>query len=208
MKKLFIILFSLFITFNVSAFTKNQNIYDYGQVLTEKEEEKIQENINNYKERYSEDLYIITLKYYSVSNLDLYIDSFNKKYESQIDNKNYTIVSFDTLKDDFNIKSFGNINKNIDKNELIKEKNNYYEKINYLINNLQNYSNIKEDSTKDDINFILILIISLIVSLIIILLLLITRKKNKIEYSFKYRINDINISNIDDVLVTTHTEKI
>ncbi|MDO4963809.1 MAG: hypothetical protein Q4E75_06930, partial [bacterium] len=124
MKKLFIILFSLFITFNVRAFTKNQNIYDYGQVLTEKEEEKIQENINNYKERYNEDLYIITLKYYSVSNLDFYIDSFNEKYSSEINSKNYTIVSFDTLKDDFSIKSFGNLNRNIDKNELIKEKNN------------------------------------------------------------------------------------
>lgn len=79
MKKLkyLILAIVLFLTLqNVSAFDKELKVYDYAQVLTPEEEEKLKEKSIEFTEKYNMDIIMVTVKYHEKSTTKAYAQDF------------------------------------------------------------------------------------------------------------------------------------
>ena len=79
MKKLKIIFIFLFIFIgisSVSAFDTTTKVYDYAQVLTTTEEEKLKTSAMEYIEEYNMDMVLVTVKYHTKSDTKAYAEDF------------------------------------------------------------------------------------------------------------------------------------
>ena len=230
MKKIKYVIFILlvFIGINsVNAITKFDNtlkVYDYAQLLTEKEEKNLKLNIDSYINRYNVDMVIVTVKYYEQINLEDYMNLFYAKNNFGKGNTKDGIIIVVDLKEnskDIHIKVYGNTEKLYSENELEKIYNNinkedkYYDKLlnfieysnKYIYENNDDYNVIRIDDSK--INWLLILIPSLVIPLIIILFILLKNKK-VVDYKFDnyyLKDNSLVITKKEDKFNTTSTKK-
>ena len=113
MKKLkyLIIILLLFIGIrNIYAFDKTEKIYDYAQILTEKEENKLKIGIDKYINKHNLDMVIVTVKHHSHDNLQNYMNEFYVKNDFGIESNIDGIIIVIDLKDkkeNIGMKTFG-----------------------------------------------------------------------------------------------------
>lgn len=209
---------------NIYAFDKTQKIYDYAQVLTEKEEKKLKTQIDKYINKHSLDMVIITVKHYTHDNLQNYINEFYVKNDFGIEsNIDGIILAIDlkTKEKNIGIKTFGLATTIYSEDKIenilneINEEKNYYDKLNKFIKYSNEYINNNETDDRtiynvlSSINWLVITIISLIIPIILIIIWLINNNKIKKEESNSHYIKDINIS-LDikkEKFMTTNTKK-
>lgn len=225
-KYLIIFLFLFIGIKNISALNNFDNsikVYDYAQILSDKQEENLKDKVNYYINSNNVDMVIITVKYYQQSNVNDYISLFYNRYLFGKGTSNDGIVAVIDLKDDndsVEIKTFGNAVNLYTKKEIKKiqresnEEKNYYDRLIKFIE----YSNIyvKTDYTEfksDDNNYLkdclVIGLISFIITSIIIVILLMKEKKVKDNIENNYiKENSLVINKKEDKFITTHTKKI
>ncbi|MBR6690732.1 MAG: TPM domain-containing protein [Bacilli bacterium] len=207
---------------NVHAFDNTIKVYDYAQILTEKEETKLKEKINNYIDEYNTDMVIVTVKYYNQTILDEYVNLFYNKNKFGIGySKDGIIIVIDLKNDKIDIKTYGKATNYYSESEIknilttLETKTNYYDKLNVFIDYSNKY--IKESSNffKEDnniymfINWPSILIPSIIIPTVIIVIGLLKNKSVKKQDTANYYIkkDSIVINKKEDKFVTTNTKK-
>lgn len=221
---LFIVLLLFIGIKNIYAFDKTDKIYDYAQVLTEKEENKLKTQIDKYINKNKLDMVVVTVKHYTHNNIENYMNEFYVKNDFGIEsNIDGIIIAIDlkAKENNIGIKTFGLANDiyTLDKikniiNEMNKE-NNYYDKLNKFIKYSNEYlkSNDDNDSTIYDvltsINWLAITIISFVIPFILIVILLFKNKKLKKEENLNYYLKkDSIVINIKkEEFMTTNTKK-
>jgi len=137
LKFLFIIMLLFVGIQSILAFDNTIKVYDYAQILSEKEEINLKKQVNNYINNYNMDMVLITVKYYTQSTTDEYINAFyNKNNFGKGISKDGVIVAIDLKENNISIKTFGKaFNYYSDgeiKNILNQMENNeeYYDKLN------------------------------------------------------------------------------
>ena len=226
MKKLkYIIIFILiFISVNqVYAYTfdNTNKVYDYAQVLTDEQEDKLINKVKDYIDEYNIDMVIVTVKHYEQDTLKKYMESFYEANNFGLDyDKSGILIVIDLKENDIGIETFGKANSLYSESEIVKikdsinKKNKYYDKLLSFIKLSNIY--IEEDDTYNiskntlNINLINILLASLIIPTIVIVLLLIKSKKqvnNKTINSY-ISANSLVINKKEDKFITTHTKQV
>lgn len=224
--KYLIIIMLFFISIkNVHAIPKFDNtikVYDYAQVLTDKEESKLKKEVINYINKYNMDMVIVTVKYYTQSTTREYINAFyNQNGFGKGINKDGIMVVIDLKNNNISIKTFGRTINYYSENEInniidrINSEDHYYDKLDKFINYSDKYLNEFDNNYTKDIsafsifNWIGILIPSLIVPTIVIVIGLLknnnVRKKNTAHYYIVE--NSVVINTKDDKFITTNTKK-
>ena len=228
MKKLkyLIIILLLFIGIrNIYAFDKTEKIYDYAQILTEKEENKLKSEIDKYINKHNFDMVIVTVKHYMQKNLQDYIKEFYTKNEFGIEpNKDGIIIAIDLKdkQDNIDIKTFGKAISLYSEDEIknilieIDNEKGYYDKLDKFINYSNKY--IKEQKTNNStiydvlysMNWLVIITISLLAPFILISIWLFKIKKRKKEGNNNYYIkqDSVVIEIKKDEFMTTNTKKV
>ena len=226
MKKLkyLIIILLLFIGIrNIYAFDKTEKIYDYAQILTEKEENKLKIGIDKYINKHNLDMVIVTVKHHSHDNLQNYMNEFYVKNDFGIESNIDGIIIVIDLKDkkeNIGMKTFGIANSlyNEEKiktilTEINKEKE-YYKKLDKFIDYSNKYiedndsENITISSILSSINWLATIIISLILPLILIIICLLKSKEIKKSENKNYiKENSIVIDIKKEEFMTTNTKK-
>ena len=223
MKKLKILVITLMLFIgikNIYAFDNTIKVYDYAQILTEKEENKLKENVNKYISKYNIDMVIVTVKHYTQVTVEEYINLFYSK--NQFD-KDGIIFVLDLKNDDISIKTFGNATNYYSDNEVknmlnkVDTEKNYYDKLfsfieysdYYVIKNEDNSNKINSISIFYFVHWIGILIPSFLIPTIIIVIGLFKNKTVKKEYDADYYIleNSVIINTKEDKFRTTNTKK-
>ena len=226
MKKLkyLIIILLLFIGIrNIYAFDKTEKIYDYAQILSEKEENKLKIGIDKYINKHNLDMVIVTVKHHSHDNLQNYMNEFYVKNDFGIESNIDGIIIVIDLKDkkeNIGMKTFGIANSlyNEEKiktilTEINKEKE-YYKKLDKFIDYSNKYiedndsENITISSILSSINWLATIIISLILPLILIIICLLKSKEIKKSENKNYiKENSIVIDIKKEEFMTTNTKK-
>lgn len=218
--KIIILLLLLIIGINsVKAeriFNTTLKVYDYAQVLTEKEEDNLKISIDKYIEKYNIDMVLVTVKHYKQDTLEEYMDLFyntNKFSESGI------MIVLDLKNNNTSIKTFGIANNLYSKVEItdilnkLNKKTNTKDKLSTFIKysnkyiTTQNSEEDFEDNIFISINWILITIISLILSTIIIFIGLFKTRNISINKKTNNCVKSIEITTKQDLFVTTNTKK-
>lgn len=227
MKKLkcLFILIILFIGIKgVNAFDNSLKVYDYAQVLTEKEENNLKTKINKYMNKYNIDMVIVTVKYYTQSTLDEYMNLFYNKNDFGIGNNKDGIILVLDLKnsyDNIGIQTFGRTVNFYSQNELenisneINKEKGYYQKLNKFIDGsneyIDNFDNIYigDHNILASVNWLEIIILSSIIPTIIIIIGLLKSKNVKKECNDNYYIkkDSVVINKKSDKFITTNTKK-
>lgn len=223
MKKMIIIFLLIIGINNVFAFDNTYKIYDYAQVLTEKEEKSIKTKIDKYIEKYNLDMVVVTVKYYNQNTLQEYMDEFYNKNQFGIgDNKDGIIIALDLKNNikNIDIMNYGignNLYSEEEKKEILNEVNKedkYYDKILKFINYSNKYVNKNDDNYTTNnilshIDWISIIVISFIVPTIVIIIGLLKNKNIKKEDKADYYVKKdvIDIHKKEDKFITTNTKK-
>lgn len=222
LKKILLILLLIIGVSSVKAeriFDTTIKIYDYAQILNEKEEADIKKNVDKYIEKYNIDMVLVTVKHYNQENLEEYMGLFYNINKFGIgDNKSGIMFTMDLKKQDIGIKTFGLANDLYSKIELnkiinkVEKKDNNKDKLSTFIKYSNKYINEYESETLDDsilikIDWIGISIISLILSTLIIFIGLL-KSKNKVKNKKSYNyIKSLIITTKEDSFITTNTKK-
>lgn len=224
-KYLIIVLFLFIGLGNVSAFDNSVKVYDYAQLLTEKKEQELRTEVNNYINRYNIDMVIVTVKYYEQLNLTDYMNLFYAQngFGKGI-NKDGIIAVIDLKENNnkFEIKRYGRANSLYSEEEIkniinkVNNEDKYYNKLFTFINYSNKYINETNTSYNIDngsttyINWLLIIIPSFIISTIITIIIFFKNKKilnNKFNNYYVIE-NNIVINKKEDKFITTNTKKI
>lgn len=209
----------------LNNFDNTKKIYDYAQILTDKEESKLKHKVNDYINKYNIDMVVITVKYYDQTTTDEYIKAFyNKNNFGKGSFKDGIIIAIDLKANNTSIKTFGtasNYYSEIEINNIIKNvdtKENYYKKLETFINYSNQYVKQSDDNYIQSVNnnflslvsWYAILIPSLIVPTVVICIGIFKNKTVRKQTTANYYINTdsiiINIS--EDKFVTTNTKKV
>lgn len=226
MKKVFLIFlfFFLFIP-NLKAFDNTIKIYDYGQVLSDKQETKIKEKINKYIEQNNKDIVIVTVRHYKFNKLEEYAKEFYKQNEFGLnDSKDGIICVYDLNDNNISIVANGldsdiYTKKRIDSiyKEIKVKDNNYYKSINKFIELVNKYNSLGVEEVDETVNLInkglivlVIILISLFISGIIVLILLLKNRSCNIKNNQLYYIKEstFKINTGNEKMVSTHTIKL
>lgn len=231
--KVLFILLVLFIGLNyVNAFDKTAKVYDYAQILTEKEEKKLKTNINEYIEKYNMEMVIVTVKHHTQNTPESYAQEFYKHNEfGKGQNLDGIIFVIDFTSDNFKIQvePFGSATKIYDNNRvkkisqeiLSKKEKGYFKMSDLFIKKASEYAKEGITSSNENDNEIIInksilrepslwlfiSIVSFIVSTIIIIILILKNKMIRKSTNAKYYlIKDSVLINISkDEFETTET---
>ena len=223
--KYFILLFIFLLNIgNIYAFDTSKKVYDYAQVLTLKEENKLRNEIDLFIANYNIDIALITVKHHGKENTNSYINEFyniNGFGIGQNKDAIFCVIDFSMEKEKVEISVFGNEKNILDINDIknIKNKLNskldkqeYYKTLDLFltISNKEIKKNILNSNTSKDYNIIKIVkifCISIIFTLIIGGLLLLQNKNNKYKKIIKDYIdsNSFTINKIQEKLITTKT---
>ncbi len=231
-KLLFIILLIFIGIKSVNALDTTEKVYDYAQVLTPTQEEKLKQSVTNYINTYDIDMVLVTVRHHTKSDTKSYAEYFYDYNDFGFrDTKDGIIFVIDfTFGDtDLYISPIGSsINiynnnriKNIISNITSKKNKSYYEMFNIFIKQANNYAkdgksdvnyNIKTNSNnaftyKEVISWVVIIIISIIIPSMIVYFLI---RKNKLIKKNKCSIyylkgNNVKINSKTDKFLTTHT---
>ena len=208
---------------NIYAFTFDNTIkvYDYAQILTDKEEDKLIGKVNEYINKYNIDMVIVTVKHYEQNTLKEYMDLFYETNEfGKGNNKRGIFIVLDLKNNDIGIETY-NLEEGVyteseltRMKELIEKDDKYYKKINTFIDYSNKYLNenyiIKKDRNSSYIDYLIMAFISLFISSTLIIILIIKVKKvSKKEESISYLKKDsLVINKREDKFLTTHTRQI
>jgi len=226
--KILIIILMLFIGIkNVGAikdFDNTIKVYDYAQLLTDKEENKFKKEVNNYINKYNIDMVIVTVKYYDQQTIDEYINLFyNINNFGKGNNKKGIILVIDLKSNNTSIKTFGNIDNLYSEDEIssmiemINSEDKYYKKITNFIKYSDKYinefsiNNVKDTANNifSIINWYIILIPSIIVPGVVIIIGILQNNNVKKQHTANYYIvkDSIVINAKKDKFVSTNTKK-
>ena len=124
LKKLFLILLLIIGVSSVKAervFDTTIKIYDYAQILNDKEEKDLKKSVDKYIKKYNIDMVLVTIKHYNQNTLEEYMELFYNTNKFGIgDNKDGIMFTIDLKNDDIGIKTFGITNDLYSENELNK----------------------------------------------------------------------------------------
>lgn len=208
---------------SVNAFDNTIKVYDYAQVLTEKEESKLKKDIDKFIGKYNFDMAIVTVKHYEQETLDEYMNLFYIKNDFGIGTNKDGIIAVLDLKNDNNIvgiKTFGNVKNYYSEseiksiiNDIQKEKNNY-KKLEVFIDGAFNYVDKFEDNYGDNnilllLNWVQVITLSILIPTIIVIIGIFKNKNVRKEESARYYINEnsVVITKRNEKYITTNTKK-
>ena len=208
---------------SVNAFDNTIKVYDYAQVLTEKEESKLKKDVDKFIGKYNFDMAIVTVKYYSQETLDEYMNLFYIKNNFGIGFNIDGIIAVLDLKNDNNIvgiKTFGNVKNYYSEseiksiiNDIQKEKNNY-NKLEIFVDGVFNYVDKFEDNYSDTnilllLNWFQVLTLSILIPTMIVIIGIFKNKNVRKEESARYYINEnsVVITKRNEKYITTNTKK-
>lgn len=226
MKKLkyLILVLLLFIGIkSVKAFDNTIKVYDYAQVLTEKEESKLKKDVDKFISKYNIDMAIVTVKYYNQETLNEYMNLFYIKNDFGIGTNKDGIIAVLDFKNNQNvvgIETFGNVNNYYSEleiksiiNDIQKEKNNY-NKLEIFVDGAFNYVDKLEDNYSDNnilllLNWVQVITLSILISTIIVIIGIFKNKNVRKEESARYYIkeNSVVITKRNEKYITTNTKK-
>lgn len=226
MKKLkyLILVLLLFIGIkSVKAFDNTIKVYDYAQVLTEKEESKLKKDVDKFISKYNIDMAIVTVKYYNQETLNEYMNLFYIKNDFGIGTNKDGIIAVLDFKNNQNvvgIETFGNVNNYYSEleiksiiNDIQKEKNNY-NKLEIFVDGAFNYVDKFEDNYSDNnilllLNWVQVITLSILISTIIVIIGIFKNKNVRKEESARYYIkeNSVVITKRNEKYITTNTKK-
>lgn len=233
-KFLFVLLVLFIGILKVSAFDNTVKIYDYAQILTNNQEQRLKKLVDSYIRKYNIDMAIVTVKHHEASSTQNYAMNFyNYNNFGTNDTKDGIILVIDFMNDNTNfyIEAFGNskmiyetyrINKMIKNISNIKN-DNYYKAIEKFIGDSDDYANkgaifnsVRHElqnntfiTTKNIWVVIISIIISSIVPSIVILIYVFKNKMVKKSYLATHYLkkDSVVISVKKDTFYTTHTKK-
>jgi uncharacterized protein len=220
-KYLIIILLLIISTKNIYAYTfdNTTKVYDYAQVLTDKEEDNLIEKAKQYIDNNNMDMVIVTVKYYTYEYINEYINEFYNRNKFGIgNNKSGIIVVIDLKNNSIGIETFGNTKDLYNKSEIndiiskMNENDKYYDKLLDFIKYSNEYitKDEKINNNTDSVNYLLVLTFSFIISIIVGMLLILKANSIKpINYENHYIRMDSTIINIrEDKYLNTSTKQI
>lgn len=207
--------FLLLSNIKVNALNLESKVYDYALILTDKEEEKLNNKIKEYTEKNNIKLLFLTVKHHALDTTEEYLNEFYKK---NLDGDVILVViDLTDNKRNIDIKSFKNAKRLCNDNKIksilsshkIKSKINNYKISNILLNEIISEKQYGvNDKGINYLKYLLLLIPGIVISSIIVILLLFQDKDKKIEeieYSY-LNINSLSIDKRLDKFVTTHTK--
>jgi len=222
LKKLIIILLLIIGVSSVKAqrtFDTTIKIYDYAQVLNEKEERDLKNSVDKYIEKYNIDMVLVTVKHYNQNTLEEYMELFYNKNNFGIgDNKDGIMFTIDLKNNNIAIKTFGITNDLYSQSELnkilnkVNKKDNNKEKISTFIKYSNKYINEYDNDSFDNeflisIDWIGITIISAILSTVIIFIGILKSKTKIISKRNNDCVKSLIITIKEDSFITTNTKK-
>ena len=222
LKKIFLLLLLIIGVGSVKAertFDTTIKIYDYAQILSEKEEKKLKKNAEKYIEKNNIDMVIVAVKHYKQKKLEEYMELFYNKNNFGIgQNKSGIMFTIDLKKDNIGLKTFGLAKDLYSEEEIqkilskVNKENNYEDKINTVIKYSNKYINEFgntgfEDNIIFSINWIGIIVISFVLSTIIIFIGLLNSRKKVTKKQFDECIKSLIITTKKDSFITTKTQK-
>lgn len=223
LKKIFLI--TLLLIIGVSSvkaeriFDTAIKIYDYAQILTEKEEKDLKKSADKYIEKYNIDLVMVTIKHYNQNTLGEYMELFYNTNKFGIgDNKSGIMFTIDFKKQDLGIRTFGIAKDLYSENELnkiinkVEKKDNTKDKLSTFIKYSNKYINEYDNETLDDnifieINWIGISIISFILSTLVVFIGLLKSKNKSSNKRNDNCVKSLIITVKEDSFITTNTKK-
>lgn len=241
MKK-FKILFTLLLVFvgikSVCAFDNTIKVYDYAQVLTSEEEDKLKTKVNEYIEKYNMDMVLVTVRHHEKSNTKEYAQDFYDYNGFGVGDTNDGIIfvidfTFGGIEHpDIYITTTGEsiliyddyrIDTMLD-NIVDRKKFGYFTMFESFIRDSSSYASkgIPSSNSKYEINsngeyvykesfpWVFIIIVSLLVPTIIIIVLINRNKMVRKSVNANYYLKDgsLVIKSRNDMFVTTHTTSV
>jgi len=225
MKKIKILITILLLFIGMSSvkaqrkFDTTKKIYDYAQILSESEENKLKVKIDKYIKKYNIDMVIVTVKHYNQNTLTEYMKLFYDTNKFGIgDNKSGIMFTLDLKNNDVGVKTFGIAdglysNLEIDKilNKINKEKN-YADKADDFIRYSNKYINeVDNIETKESIlikiDWVGNVIFAFIISVIIIFIGFIKLKTREAKTNTENYVKSLIITTSEDSFITTNTKK-
>lgn len=221
-KKIFLILLLIIGVSSVKAertFDTTIKIYDYAQVLTEKEEKDLKKSVDKYIEKYNIDLVLVTIKHYNQKTLEEYMELFYNTNKFGIgDNKSGIMFTIDYKKEDIGIKTFGLASDLYSENELdkiiskVEKKDDDKDKLLTFIKYSNKYINEYDNETFDndiliEINWLGISIISIILSTLVVFIGLLKSRNKSIKKRNDNCVKTLIITVKEDSFITTNTKK-
>ncbi len=221
MKKLriIIILCLMFIGIgSANAFDNSLKMYDYAQVLTDKEETALKTKIDKYINTYQMDMVLVAVRYHSKSNIEEYTKAFyqTNNFGTGL-NKDGIIFVLDLSKGESYILVTGKAVKIYDSNRInkinskIDLKSSSYNIFNTFITNADKFAKEGVDYSKYDtkisVDWIKIILTSFIIPTVILVILILRNKmihkKNDADY---YLVDgSLVINTREDKFITTDT---
>lgn len=201
------------------VFDTTIKIYDYAQILNDKEEKDLKKSVDEYIKKYNIDMVLVTVKHYNQNTLEEYMELFYNTNKFGIgDNKDGIMFTMDLKNDDIGIKTFGITNDLYSENELnkiltkVNKKDNTKDKISAFIKYSNKYINEYDNETFDDeilisINWIGITIISSILSVLVVFIGLLKSKNKSSNKRSDNCVKNLIITVKEDSFITTHTKK-
>ena len=222
MKKIiFGIMFTFLCICSVSAFDNTLKVYDYAQELSNTEEKLLKSKIDKYIEKYNMDMVIVTVKHHENYDTNKYANDFYT-YNDFDTNGIILVIDLSNHKENISIETFGQA-KSMYQNKvdvMINNINNtlnkgYYYAADKFIDMSLNYENIKinklDNNSNTYLTIFLIVLFSILFSILItsIIIILCTNKKrnSSITTSFNHIKEGTLIINVrQEKFVTTHTK--
>lgn len=222
--KYILVLFLMFVGINnINAFDTSLKVYDYAQVLSIEEEEKLKKEIDLFIANHNMDMALVTVKYHEKIDTMNYADDFYDYNGFGIGSNNdglifvidftfgYTDIWMSTTGKAINLYTDARIDSILD-SVSFKKNRGYYEMLDTFIEESNYYANIGISSYNNEskINFKNIIIISLVIPSIIILILILKNKMIKAAITAShYLIKDsVIINKRSDKFITTHTTSV
>ena len=222
LKKLFLILLLIIGVSSVKAervFDTTIKIYDYAQILNDKEEKDLKKSVDKYIKKYNKDMVLVTVKHYNQNTLEEYMELFYNTNKFGIgDNKDGIMFTMDLKNDDIGIKTFGITNDLYSENELnkiltkVNKKDNTKDKLSTFIKYSNKYIDEYDSDTFDDdvlisVDWIGITIISFILSTLVVFIGLLKSKNKSSNKRNDNCVKNLIITVKEDSFITTHTKK-
>ncbi|MBQ2946539.1 MAG: TPM domain-containing protein [Bacilli bacterium] len=224
LKKIFIILLLIIGVNSVEATTERTfdttiKIYDYAQVLNEKEENDLKKSVDKYIKKHNIDMVLVTIKHYNQNTLEEYMELFYDTNKFGVgDNKSGIMFTMDFKKQDIGIKTYGLATDLYSANELskiinkVEKKDNNKDKLSTFIKYSNKYINEYENECFDEnvliqIDWIGISIISLILSIMMVFIGILKSKNKNLNKTEDNCVKSLIITIKEDCFITTNTKK-
>lgn len=225
LKYLIILLFMFAFIKGVYAFDNTLKVYDYAQILTEKEEKNLKTQIDNYINKHNTDMAIVTVKYYNQNSLEEYMNLFYYQNNFGLGNTKDGLIIFIDLKNKeevIDIKVNGitaNLYTEEEINKIKKstnEEDSYYNKLLSIMKNLDKYISynnenitIVENDKKLSLDWFSIIMFSILIPTIVVVIgIFKNRTIKRSDDANLYIIKEsVNITTRDDKFITTNTKK-